>query len=125
MLSLKALKAMEAQPTLFDTPTIEEISNEDAYEVEGDEPATDWYIPKKSWKQFFAEREAGVIGKGWEIPVFDKELPKEVRLDACTVITDVKRFVESHIAILKKYNGNKRFEPYLKRLNDLKSIIHA
>ena len=124
MLSLKQLKKIESQPTLFDAPIITEtISNEDAYEVDDDGPKTDWYIPKKSWKQFFAERESGIVTNGWVIPVFDTELPKEIRLNPWTRVRDVKNFVSTHLEIIKKYNGNKKFEQYLKRLEKLKTLL--
>lgn len=129
MPSLKQLKNLEAQPSLFDEDAmsiLDTVSNEDAYEL--DEPYTgqpevDWYVPKRSWKQFFAERQGEKIEGGWDIPVFDQDLPKEIRLNAWTMITDVKEFLASHLAILTKYNGNKRFKPYLERLNELKKII--
>ena len=54
-----------------------------------------------------------------------KELPSEpVRLDSCSLITDVSLFVETHISIVKAHNGIDRYMPYYERLKLLKSIMN-
>lgn len=42
-----------------------------------------------------------------------------VKLDDCTKIIDLKKFVDSHISILKKNSGNRRFLPYYERLHKI------
>jgi len=42
-----------------------------------------------------------------------------VKLDQCSTITNVQRFIESHFATVKEYNGVRSFEPYLDRLKTL------
>jgi hypothetical protein len=41
---------------------------------------------------------------------------EDVRIDKCTNVTNLKRFVQSHISILKKNSGNKLYLPYYYRL---------
>lgn len=43
-----------------------------------------------------------------------------VKLNTCTIITDVSKFLDTHFASLKANNGNRKFIPYLDRLKDLK-----
>jgi hypothetical protein len=52
-----------------------------------------------------------------------KSLPKMIRLNACSFIGDVERFVESHLEIVRHNNGNKLFENYYLRLLQLKDIL--
>ena len=52
------------------------------------------------------------------------ELPSdEIRLSQCEVISDVQKFISSHLGYAKRYNGNMTFEPYLMRLEKLKNIL--
>jgi len=51
-------------------------------------------------------------------------LPGEpVTLNSCSKITDINLFIESHLNICKAQNGNKRYIPYLERLQELKAIL--
>jgi hypothetical protein len=49
------------------------------------------------------------------------EIP--VKLDQCTLITDILLFIESHISTVKAQNGNPCYMPYLERLNRLIDLI--
>lgn len=52
------------------------------------------------------------------------DLPSgEIRLSQCEVITDIQKFVNSHLAYVKRHNGNITFEPYLLRLEKMKNIL--
>jgi hypothetical protein len=53
----------------------------------------------------------------------ETELPKQVGLNYCTVITDTEKFIESSFATLKSNSGNKTFMPYYERLVKLKEIL--
>ena len=54
-----------------------------------------------------------------------KDLPSEpVRLDHCSMITDVSLFVETHLSIVMAHNGNARYMPYYERLKLLRSIMN-
>ncbi|MBL7766986.1 MAG: hypothetical protein JNJ58_12870 [Chitinophagaceae bacterium] len=44
-------------------------------------------------------------------------------LNKYSKINDCKKFIESHLARVKAYNGNQNFLPYLNRLFELKTII--
>jgi len=46
-----------------------------------------------------------------------------VKLDQCSTITNVSRFIESHLATAKEYNGIQSFEPCLNRLQTLKERL--
>ncbi len=51
-------------------------------------------------------------------------LPTEpLRLDKSTTIVDVQKFLAGHLPIVKNYNGNPTFEPYLDRLKLLREIL--
>ena len=49
----------------------------------------------------------------------------EIRLSQCEVITDVQKFITSHLSYVKRYNGRMTFEPYLLRLEKMKNILDA
>lgn len=49
----------------------------------------------------------------------------EIRLSQCEIITDVQKFVNSHLAYVKRHNGKMTFEPYLLRLEKMKNILDA
>ncbi len=49
----------------------------------------------------------------------------EIRLSQCEVITNVQKFITSHLACVKRHNGNITFEPYLLRLEKMKNILDA
>ncbi len=52
-------------------------------------------------------------------------LPVEpVNLNAWTTITDARLFVDSSLAIVKNYNGNRYFLPYLNRLQKFIKILN-
>jgi hypothetical protein len=46
-----------------------------------------------------------------------------INFDKCGTITDLKLFINSHLATVKTYNGNGIAEPYLNRLLNLKNIL--
>lgn len=46
-----------------------------------------------------------------------------IRLDQCSDITNVPKFINSHLASIKANNGNRTFLPYLDRLRRLKQMI--
>lgn len=47
----------------------------------------------------------------------------EIRLSQCEIITDVQKFIDSHLSRVEQYNGNMTFEPYLLRLEKLRNIL--
>jgi hypothetical protein len=51
------------------------------------------------------------------------KLPDTIRLNPCSMITDINLFIKSHMDIVKAQNGNKRYIPYLERLQELKAIL--
>jgi hypothetical protein len=53
----------------------------------------------------------------------NRDLPETVKLDSNTIITDVNKFVQSHIQYVENNIGNKTFLPYLERLQKLKLIL--
>jgi len=52
-------------------------------------------------------------------------LPDSVKLNQCSVITDLNLFIESHLNICKAQNGNLRYLPYLDRLIELTAILKS
>lgn len=52
------------------------------------------------------------------------DLPtEEIRLSQCEIITDVQKFIDTHLIRVERYNGNMTFEPYLLRLEKLRNIL--
>lgn len=46
-----------------------------------------------------------------------------LNLNRWSIITNVQGFIDSHLAVVKNYNGNKTFLPYLERLQELKQYL--
>jgi len=46
-----------------------------------------------------------------------------IKLNECSQIIDINLFIKSHLETVKAQNGNKRYTPYLERLNALKTIL--
>lgn len=54
---------------------------------------------------------------------FKRELPNEIQLDSVTKITNVRRFVDSHIAVLRNKETNPTYLPYYHRLLQLTKLL--
>lgn len=50
-------------------------------------------------------------------------LTQPVKLNQCSTITDVSKYIESHFSIVKANNGKRTFLPYLNRLQELKQLL--
>ncbi len=48
---------------------------------------------------------------------------RAIELNKGATITDLKKFVDSHLATVKANNGNRAFLPYLERLEKVKEVI--
>jgi hypothetical protein len=46
-----------------------------------------------------------------------------IRLDGCTVINDVQKFIQAELSIVKAHNGQYRYRPYFARLQQLKIAL--
>ena len=71
-----------------------------------------------------------VIKESWSLEI-DKlecyfnglQIYRPIRINQCTVIYDVPEFIRSHISVLRNYNGNYYYLPFLERLITLKKFI--
>jgi hypothetical protein len=53
-------------------------------------------------------------------------LPQQpIRLDQCTVIMDLAKFISGHLTILRTYEGKSCFIHYLQRLQKLKRLLES
>lgn len=53
------------------------------------------------------------------------QLPtKPIKLDQCTTITDLPKFIDNHIAAYKTNLNNPTYKPYLQRLVKLVNILY-
>jgi hypothetical protein len=53
-----------------------------------------------------------------------RELPAgPVRIDSCTVVNDVQKFVQVELTTVRAHKGQSRYEPYLNRLQLLKKAL--
>ncbi len=46
-----------------------------------------------------------------------------VRIDCCTVVNDVQKFIKAELTIVKAHNGQYRYRPYFERLLQLKIVL--
>jgi hypothetical protein len=46
-----------------------------------------------------------------------------IRLNQNTIITDISKFIDTNLAVVKAYNGKPIFLPYLNRLKELKAKL--
>ncbi|GGW65592.1 hypothetical protein DFQ11_1037 [Winogradskyella epiphytica] len=46
-----------------------------------------------------------------------------IKLNDCTMILDVSKFINSHMLTIKSNNGNLIYKPYLSRLQEVKSLL--
>lgn len=53
-----------------------------------------------------------------EIEAFIKtcELPQTIQINSGEKITNVKKFLDSHLSFVKERNGDIKFKPYMRRL---------
>ena len=69
--------------------------------------------------------------ENWNVQIAELEsffkniqLPKkEIKLNQCTTISNLNKFVSSHLATVKANNGSLIYLPYLVRLQELKVIL--
>jgi uncharacterized protein DUF6371/uncharacterized protein DUF6965/zinc ribbon protein len=79
-------------------------------------------------KQCEIEREQSI---NWNLEIAELEqyfreitLPTQpIKLNQCTTISDVSRFIESHLTIIRANNGKRDFQPFLDRLIELRNIV--
>ncbi len=74
----------------------------------------------------FKKKEKGQKWNVEELESFFREakLPDgTIKLSKSVMIINTKRFLESHIATVKRHNGNKTFLPYYERLVRFKKLI--
>ncbi len=91
------------------------------------EPKETPYYVSPGWVDFdktkFKEKET-FKPKLWDIPCFDGlVIPQSLRLDAASMINDVPKCINSHLAMLNAHNGNNAYKPYLTRLQKIHSLI--
>lgn len=48
---------------------------------------------------------------------------KPIKLDDCSMITNINLFINTHLSIVKGQNGNERYNPYLDRLRVLRAFL--
>lgn len=48
-----------------------------------------------------------------------KRFNEPIILDSCTTITNLNKFIKSHLTILKANSGKETFKPYYERLKKL------
>jgi L-serine deaminase len=82
------------------------------------------FYEKQEKNTFNQEKEAA----NWDNEIDELEsffknlkLPKEeIKLNQCTTISNLNKFIKSHLSAVKANNGNEAYLPYLVRLYELK-----
>ena len=83
-------------------------------------------VPKR---QLNVNEKRVLVIKKWNIAELEDffktaTLPRNpVKLNGCEVITNVAKFLNTHISIVKAHNGNSAYQPYYERLVTLKELI--
>lgn len=49
--------------------------------------------------------------------------PEPYKMNGATTIHSIKRMVDGHLAVLRRHNGNKHFEPHLIRVRQLREQV--
>ncbi|UZH56039.1 hypothetical protein JRG66_03985 [Salinimicrobium tongyeongense] len=88
--------------------------------------------PKKETEDFEFSETIKKEPEDWQTDISELERyfekmrlpPEPVRLNQCTVITNVSQFLKSHLQTVKSHNGNNRFLPYLNRLQQLRTTLN-
>ncbi|MBL4586008.1 MAG: hypothetical protein JKX84_02975 [Flavobacteriales bacterium] len=88
-------------------------------EVETVEPEQNFTEPEPprpiSW-----EKDISILEKWFS----NIELPTEpIRLNQCSTVSNVSRFIDSHLLTVKAHIGKQTFVPYLHRLQELKQVL--
>lgn len=52
-----------------------------------------------------------------------KELPQTLKINRAITITNVPRYIESHLAIIRNYQDKQTFKGFYNRLIELKEIL--
>jgi hypothetical protein len=55
----------------------------------------------------------------------DRPLPSNIQLDKGTSITNVRKFVDSHLAVLKQYEHSPMSAPFADRLVKVAEMLEA
>lgn len=55
--------------------------------------------------------------------IFKGVTEEPTRLNDCSVVMNPRRFVESHLAVLRYNMNNEKYKPYYDRLVNLKQIL--
>ena len=71
------------------------------------------------------------ISESWEQDITELEIyfarielpTKPLKLNPCSLITNISLFIENHFATVKANNGYRTYLPYLNRLQELKKIL--
>lgn len=92
-------------------------------------------VPEKNnrtnQETYFFSKPITAKPESWEQEINELEqffktiaLPTQpVKLNQCSTIKDVSKFIESHFTYVKANNGNRTYLPYLYRLRELKQIL--
>lgn len=85
--------------------------------TQNDKPFISQYTIKSNWDVEIAELERYFAAV---------KLPNQpIKLDQCSIITDITLFIDSHICTLKANNGKSIYLPHLNRLQTLKQQLQS
>lgn len=87
----------------------EHVSVESVSEVPEETPVT-WDQEIEALEKYFS---------GIKIP------QEEIKLSEYQTVTDVNKFVQSHLSTVKRHNGKFHYTPYLNRLQELQGVLIA
>jgi len=80
-------------------------------------------------KRNFSRARAAASDDNWNVSELDQFfnsrelLAGPIRIDSCTVVNDVQKFIKTELTIVKVHNGQYRYRPYFERLQQLKIAL--
>jgi hypothetical protein len=103
---------LEIEPTKTTPEVVKEVAQIDVLDYSFTSkprlPKSDWLVEISELETYFQNIE---------------NPPSKIKLNQCSTIIDLNKFVSSHIAILKANNGNITFLTFLERLRELKLVL--
>lgn len=111
-------------PIVNDPPAAPGTSLKEEKTIQNDADKCENKFPDPAKNHHFNEKKQVIHLENWDSDIAELEeffqnlraTRGDIVLDSCSRIIDFEKFVESHLAVLRTNNGNRKFLPFLDRL---------